>query len=58
METVEYAIDIAYKKNKIIILNPAPGAKLSENIIKKVNYLTPNESELSIITGMPTNNLE
>ena len=58
METVEYAIDIAYKKNKIIILNPAPGAKLSENIIKKVTYLTPNESELSIITGMPTNNLE
>lgn len=58
IETVEYAIDMAYKKNKIIILNPAPGQPLSENILKKVNYLTPNESELSLITGMPTSNLE
>lgn len=58
LETVEYAIEIAHKKNKLIILNPAPGAKLSENIIKKVNYLTPNENELSIISGMPTDNME
>ena len=58
IETVEYAIDMAYKKNKIIILNPAPGQPLSKNILKKVNYLTPNESELSLITGMPTSNLE
>ena len=58
IETVEYAIDIAYKKNKIIILNPAPGQPLSENILKKVDYLTPNESELSLITGMPTETIE
>ena len=58
METVEYAIDLAYKKNKIIILNPAPGRPLSDNILKKVDYLTPNESELSLITGMPTDTIE
>jgi ribokinase len=58
LETVEYAIDVAYKKNKIIILNPAPGAKLSENILKKVNYLTPNENELSVVSGMPTDTME
>ena len=38
IETVEYAIDIAYKKNKIIILNPAPGQPLSDNILKKVGH--------------------
>ena len=58
METVEYIINVAWEKKKMIILNPAPGAKLSENIIKKVNFLTPNETELAIITGMPTNNME
>ena len=58
LETVEYAIDMAYKKGKLIILNPAPGTKISEDLIKKVNFLTPNETELSIITGLPTNNIE
>ena len=58
IETVEYAIDKAYEKKKIIILNPAPGQPLSDNILKKVDYLTPNESELSLITGMPTNTIE
>ena len=58
LETVEYAINIAYEKKKIIILNPAPGTKLSENVIKKVTYLTPNETELAIISGMPTDNME
>lgn len=58
METVEYVIEMAHKKEKIIILNPAPGAKISEDLLKKVNFLTPNETELSIITGMPTSNIE
>ena len=58
IETVEYIIDIAYEKNKLIILNPAPGQPLPENILKKVDYLIPNESELALITGMPTDTTE
>ena len=58
IETVEYAIDICYKKKKIIILDPAPGRPLPENIVKKVTYLTPNETELSLISGMPTKTME
>ena len=58
LETVAYVIEMAYKKGKTIILNPAPGAKISEDLIKKVNFLTPNETELSLITGMPTDNIE
>ena len=58
IKTVEYIIDIAYEKNKLIILNPAPGQPLPENILKKVDYLIPNESELSLITGMPTDSTE
>ncbi len=53
METVEYVVDKFYPLNKIIILNPAPGAELSDNIIKKCTYLTPNENEIGLITKMP-----
>ena len=58
IETVEYIIDFANKKNKIIILNPSPWQTISENILKKVDYLIPNEIELSLMTGMNTDNIE
>ena len=56
--TVEYVVDIAYQKNKIIILNPAPGKQLSQDTLKKVTYLTPNETELGILTNMPFDTLD
>lgn len=39
------------KISKIFILNPAPGNKLPESLLKNVTYLTPNETELKLITG-------
>ena len=51
IETVEYGINIAKKYNRKIILNPAPAQKLSDNILKNVDILTPNETELAIISG-------
>lgn len=41
-----------------IILNPAPAISLPEDILAKVTYLTPNETELSIIAEHPVNNIE
>ena len=58
METVEYVVDKFYELNKIIILNPAPGAALSDNIIKKCTYLTPNENEIGLITKMPYDTID
>jgi ribokinase len=58
METVEYVIDKLYELNKILILNPAPGAELSDNIIKKCTYLTPNENEIGLITKMPYDTID
>lgn len=37
-----------------ILLNPAPAVKLEKEILGIVDYLTPNETELSILTGMFT----
>jgi ribokinase len=58
METVEYVVDKFYELNKIIILNPAPGAELSDNIIKKCTYLTPNENEIGLITKIPYDTID
>lgn len=37
-----------------IMLNPAPAVKLEKEILSKIDYLTPNETELSVLTGLPT----
>ena len=58
IDTVEYVLNKAKEAEKITILNPAPAALLSDEIIKNSDIIIPNESELGIITGMPTNTLE
>ena len=59
LPTVYAAIDFAHKHAIPIILNPAPAAQeLSLEKICQCDFLMPNESELSLITGMPTDSLE
>ncbi|OLN26715.1 ribokinase [Desulfosporosinus metallidurans] len=52
LETVEYAIKLARKHGKTVMLNPAPAQNLSQDLLSKVDYLTPNRSELALLTGM------
>lgn len=40
------------------ILNPAPAVPLSDELLKRVTYLTPNETELSVLTNHPVSTLE
>lgn len=46
LETVEKAIELAYQYQVPVVLNPAPAAQLREDTLKKVTFLTPNETEL------------
>ncbi|MEC1772523.1 ribokinase [Schinkia azotoformans] len=46
MESVEMAVEIGRKHGLTIILNPAPIAKLSKEILKNIDYITPNEHEV------------
>ena len=39
-------------KNKIFILNPAPARPLPDELLARVDYLTPNETETEILTGV------
>ena len=53
METIEYVATIAHAKGKTVILNPAPAQPLSESLLQRVSILTPNETEASMISGVP-----
>lgn len=48
-EVIDKIISYAYEKNKMIILNPAPQNYLDIETLKKVDIITPNEFELSLI---------
>ena len=50
--TVEYAAVTASEKGIKVILNPAPAQSLSENLLRHVWLITPNETEAEILTGI------
>lgn len=56
LQTVEKAINLATAANVEVILNPAPAQALSDNLLRGVSVLTPNETEAGILTGMETKN--
>ena len=58
MPTIEFLAQEAKKRNKIVIINPAPAIAMSEELLHNVDYLVPNEHELSIITGKPTDSFD
>jgi ribokinase len=49
LESVEKAVEIANKHHVKVILNPAPIQPLSKELMKKVDYLTPNEYEQQML---------
>lgn len=52
IQTVTLAAQLAKQNNAIFILNPAPAAQLSDELFSFIDYLTPNESELEILSGI------
>ncbi|MGX9894183.1 ribokinase [Francisella orientalis] len=51
LETIEYLVDKITDK-QTFILNPAPARELPQELLKKVDILTPNETEVSILSGI------
>ena len=47
------AMELGRKHGARTILNPAPARQLPDSIFAHVDYLTPNESELRILLGLP-----
>lgn len=50
IESVQLAAEIAVKHGGKVILNPAPAAKLSDELLALIDIITPNETEAQILT--------
>lgn len=56
IETVNETVKIAYENKVKVILNPAPAQHLSDDLLKKIDIITPNETETEILTGIKIEN--
>ncbi|QXC48788.1 ribokinase [Agrobacterium salinitolerans] len=55
VETVYHTVEFAAQNGIETILNPAPAAaNLDPERIRQVTFLVPNESELALLSGLPT----
>jgi ribokinase len=55
--TVEHGLTLAHSHRVLTILNPAPAASLPSSIYPLCDYLTPNETEASTLTGIAVTDL-
>lgn len=51
LSAINQVIDIANNSNAFTILNPAPFQPVSDKLLSKVDLLTPNETEVYLLTG-------
>ncbi|MDI7275597.1 MAG: ribokinase [Anaerolineae bacterium] len=51
LPAVERALDIAQRHGVRVILNPAPAAPVPDDLLHRVDLLTPNEHEAALLSG-------
>lgn len=56
--TIEYIVGLVSELNKTVILNPAPAIHLSDELLSKIDIITPNENEAELLTCIKVNGLE
>jgi len=55
---VEHGLRVARECGVPTILNPAPACALADGLFALCDYLTPNESEAAMLTGLPVASME
>ena len=58
LDLVTEAMFLAKKHGCISVLNPAPAQPLPKDLLDLIDILTPNETELQILSGLPTDTLQ
>ena len=58
LEAAQRALEIARAGGATTILNPAPAAELSDDMLALCDYVTPNETETEALTGLPVETVE
>jgi len=57
-KVIERAVSIADFYGVPVMVNPAPAHKVSDEFLSKITYLTPNETEAEILTGIKVQDME
>lgn len=52
LDVIEQAVDIAKSNGVKTILNPAPVQPISDDLLSKIDIITPNEVEATILSGV------
>ena len=58
LETVEAALDLAKENTLTTVLDPAPAQELSDIFLRKVDLITPNETEAEFLAGVRVHDVE
>jgi ribokinase len=58
IEAARRGLEIARQAGVVTIFNPAPAAKLDDSIYALCDYVTPNESEASLLTGIEVTTID
>jgi ribokinase len=58
LDLIEVAVQMAADYGVPVILNPAPAQELDDRLLSKVTYLTPNETEAQILSGVKVANVQ
>lgn len=58
IDSVLYVAETACAKNVKVILNPAPACSLSDEILKNVSIIVPNETEAEMLTGIKVDSID
>jgi ribokinase len=57
-EVVDRAVELAARHAVPVVLNPAPARPVRPELLRRVTYLIPNESETALLADQPVANLE
>lgn len=58
LQSVKHALQKAYSAGIRTVLNPAPAVALSDELLKNVSFLIPNETEAALLTGIVVEDIE
>lgn len=58
MCVVEHAAAIAHAAGVKVVLNPAPAAAIAEHLLAQLELITPNRTEIQLLTGVAVTDLE
>ena len=58
LETILSAATMAKEAGTLVVLNPAPAIVLADELLAKVDIITPNETEAELLTGIKVDSID